>query len=86
MSLGTLKKFGGPGSNGDPIYDDDNDSEQSPALQYSRIQSRFQFAHSVDPIKKVETSSSSFKFGFGCGNATTTSEMDKDVILVPMKV
>ncbi len=77
MSTGALKKFGGS-------VDDDNedcDSQQSPTLSYGRNQSRFQFAHSVDPVKKEATN---FKFGFGC--APASSEVDKDEIVVPMKI
>jgi len=62
--------------------DDDDGSEQSPALKYSRVQSRFQFAHSLDPIKKE----GGFKFGFGCQIPATSSEVDKEEIVVPMKV
>lgn len=68
MSLGSLKKF---------TDQNEEESEQSPG--YGRIQSRFQFAHSVDPIKKE----GGFKFGFGCA---TNSEVDKEEILVPWKV
>ena len=40
----------------------------------------------MDPIKKELVGS--FKFGFGCqtAQATSTSEVDKDEIVVPMKV
>ena len=74
VSLGQLKMFTDSTSHGD-------DSEQSPALQYSKSMSRFGFAHSVDPVKKQVAS---FKFGFGLNAAS--SELDKDEILVPMKV
>lgn len=40
--------------------------------------SRFNFAHSQDPVKKE----GGFKFGFGCAS----SEVDKDEIVVPVKV
>ena len=73
MSLGSFKKFSSQVTDG-------GDSEQSPALQYSRTQSRFQFAHSLDPVKK----DGGFKFGFGC--AATSSEVDKEELLVPLKV
>ena len=71
MSVGYLKKL-----------DDDDCSEKSPALSYGRIQSRFQFAHSLDPIKK----DGGFKFGFGLAAAVTSSEVDNEEIVVPMKV
>jgi len=68
VSLGSFKKFS----------EEKDGSEQSPSLSYSRVMSRFQFAHSVDPIKK----DGGFKFGFGCA----TSEVDKEEILVPRAV
>ena len=43
--------------------------------------SRFNFAKSVDPVKK-EGAIGGFKFGFGAN----FSERDKDEILVPLKV
>lgn len=55
----------------------------SPWLFSGRNQSRFQFAHSVDPVKKDEGSDDGlFKFGFGLYN----SDVDKDEIQVPIKV
>lgn len=50
----------------------------SPWLLGGRNQSRFQFAHSLDPIKKDGCGSDDglFKFGFGLHN----SEVDKDEI------
>ena len=88
MSVGSYKKFGGLGvgaAKDDHDLDDHHESEQLPAIKYSRVQSRFQFAHSVDPIKKEVAGS--FKFGFGCQTAAaTSSEFDKDEIVVPMKV
>ena len=75
MSLGSFKKFVGGGDD-----NEDDWSEASPSLQYGRNQSRFNFAHSLDPIKKQ---GGGFKFGFGCA---TSSEVDKDEIMVPMKV
>lgn len=55
----------------------------SPWLLGGRNQSRFQFAHSVDPIKKDGSSDDGlFKFGLGLHN----SEVDKDEIQVPIKV
>jgi len=77
MSLGTLKKFGGMMD-----YDDDDENETSPALQYTRNQSRFQFAHSVDPVKKGD---SAYNFGFGC-SPNHIEQLDRNEILVPMKV
>jgi len=46
-----------------------------------RNESRFNFAKSVDPVKK-EGAIGGFKFGFGAN----FSERDKDEILVPLKV
>ena len=54
----------------------------SPGL-VNRNQSRFQFAHSVDPVKKDGTGTT-FKFGFGV--PATVSDLDKDEILVPARV
>ena len=70
MSVGSFKSFDG----NDP-------TEQSPTFQYKKNQSRFQFAHSLDPIKKE----GGFKFGFGLA-AAASSELDQDEIVVPMKV
>ena len=46
-----------------------------------RNESRFNFAKSVDPVKK-DGAIGGFKFGFGAN----FSERDKDEILVPLKV
>ena len=59
----------------------DMEDECSPGLFVCRNESRFNFAKSVDPVKK-DGAIGGFKFGFGAN----FSERDKDEILVPLKV
>ena len=89
QSMVTLKKLGGAGSD-DGLAptggEKELESDNSPTLAYGRIQSRFNFAHSVDPIKKETSAAKSvFKFGFGCAPGAG-SDVDRDEIMVPMKV
>lgn len=56
----------------------------SPWLLGGRNQSRFHFAHSVDPVKKEGANSDDGLTKYGLG--LHASEVDKDEIQVPIKV